>query len=131
MPWNRYNFQDAIMSSDRLVKEDAFTSVHIEEFEVVAGDTKLGAAEITRDIPNMGDEALKISNRDGIVRVGTQVKPGDILVGKITPKSESDLAPEEKSLRAIFGEKAADDEGYVAFSVAALRRHRNECQIFR
>jgi DNA-directed RNA polymerase subunit beta len=108
MPWNGYNFQDAIILSDRLVKEDVFTSVHIEEFEVVARDTKLGAEEITRDIPNVGDEALKNLNRDGIVRVGAEVKAGDILVGKITPKSESNLAPEEKLLRAIFGEKAAD-----------------------
>ncbi|MDR1366458.1 MAG: DNA-directed RNA polymerase subunit beta [Puniceicoccales bacterium] len=108
MPWNGYNFQDAIILSDRLVKEDVFTSVHIEEFEIVARDTKLGAEEITRDIPNVGDEALKNLNRDGIVRVGAEVKAGDILVGKITPKSESDLAPEEKLLRAIFGEKAAD-----------------------
>ncbi|MDR2806665.1 MAG: DNA-directed RNA polymerase subunit beta [Puniceicoccales bacterium] len=108
MPWNGYNFQDAIILSDRLVKEDVFTSVHIEEFEVVARDTKLGAEEITRDIPNVGDEALKHLNRDGIARIGAEVKAGDILVGKITPKSETDLAPEEKLLRAIFGEKAAD-----------------------
>lgn len=108
MPWNGYNFQDAIILSDRLVKEDVFTSVHIEEFEVVARDTKLGAEEITRDIPNAGDEALKNLNRDGIIRIGAEVKAGDILVGKITPKSETDLAPEEKLLRAIFGEKAAD-----------------------
>lgn len=108
MPWNGYNFQDAIILSDRLVKEDVFTSVHIEEFEVIARDTKLGAEEITRDIPNVGDEALKNLNRDGIIRIGAEVKAGDILVGKITPKSETDLAPEEKLLRAIFGEKAAD-----------------------
>lgn len=107
-PWNGYNFQDAIILSDRLVSEDVFTSVHIEEFEVIARDTKLGAEEITRDIPNVGDEALKNLNRDGIIRIGSEVKAGDILVGKITPKSETDLAPEEKLLRAIFGEKAAD-----------------------
>ena len=108
MPWNGYNFQDAIILSNRLVAEDVFTSVHIEEFEVIARDTKLGAEEITRDIPNVGDEALKNLNRDGIIRIGAEVKAGDILVGKITPKSETDLAPEEKLLRAIFGEKAAD-----------------------
>ncbi|MDR0590294.1 MAG: DNA-directed RNA polymerase subunit beta [Puniceicoccales bacterium] len=108
MPWNGYNFQDAIILSDRLVKEDIFTSVHIEEFEVVARDTKLGAEEITRDIPNMSDLALKDLNRDGVVRIGAEVKAGDILVGKITPKSETDLVPEEKLLRAIFGEKASD-----------------------
>tara|TARA_B100001248_G_scaffold220746_1_gene176683 strand:+ start:128081 stop:131863 length:3783 start_codon:yes stop_codon:yes gene_type:complete len=108
MPWNGYNFEDAILLSEKLVKEDVFTSIHIEEFEVTARDTKLGPEEITRDIPNVGEEALKNLNRDGIIRVGAEVKPGDILVGKITPKSETELAPEEKLLRAIFGEKAAD-----------------------
>ncbi len=108
MPWNGYNFEDAILISEELIKEDVFTSVHIEEFEVTARDTKLGPEEITRDIPNVGDEALKNLNRDGVIRVGAEVKPGDILVGKITPKSETELAPEEKLLRAIFGEKAAD-----------------------
>jgi DNA-directed RNA polymerase subunit beta len=90
------------------VKEDIFTSIHIEEFEVTARDTKLGPEEITRDIPNVGEEALKNLDHDGVIRVGAEVKPGDILVGKITPKSETELAPEEKLLRAIFGEKAAD-----------------------
>ena len=108
MPWNGYNFEDAILISEKVIKEDIFTSVHIEEFEVVARDTKLGPEEITRDIPNVGEEALKNLNHDGVIRVGAEVKPGDILVGKITPKSETDLAPEEKLLRAIFGEKAAD-----------------------
>nr|WP_220622481.1 DNA-directed RNA polymerase subunit beta [Ruficoccus sp. ZRK36] len=108
MPWNGYNFEDAILISEKLIKEDVFTSIHIEEFEVTARDTKLGPEEITRDIPNVGDEALKNLNRDGVIRVGAEVKPGDILVGKITPKSETELAPEEKLLRAIFGEKAAD-----------------------
>ncbi len=108
MPWNGYNFEDAILISERLLRDDIFTSVHIEEFEVTARDTKLGPEEITRDIPNVGDEALKHLNRDGVIRVGAEVKPGDILVGKITPKSETELAPEEKLLRAIFGEKAAD-----------------------
>ena len=108
MPWNGYNFEDAILISERIVKDDVFTSIHIDEFEVSARDTKLGPEEITRDIPNLGDEALKNLSPDGVIRVGAEVKPGDILVGKITPKSETELAPEERLLRAIFGEKAAD-----------------------
>ncbi len=108
MPWNGYNFEDAILISERIVKEDVFTSIHIDEFEVGARDTKLGPEEITRDIPNLGDEALKNIGPDGVIRIGAEVKPGDILVGKITPKSETELAPEERLLRAIFGEKAAD-----------------------
>jgi DNA-directed RNA polymerase subunit beta len=108
MPWNGYNFEDAINISERVAKEDIFTSIHIDEFEVAARDTKLGPEEITRDIPNLGDEALKNLGPDGVIRIGAEVKPGDILVGKITPKSETELAPEERLLRAIFGEKAAD-----------------------
>ncbi len=108
MPWNGYNFEDAITISRRVVKEDIYTSIHIEEFEISARDTKLGPEEITRDIPNVGDEALRNLGADGVIRVGAEVKPGDILVGKITPKSETELAPEERLLRAIFGEKAAD-----------------------
>jgi DNA-directed RNA polymerase subunit beta len=108
MPWNGYNFEDAILISEKIVKEDIFTSIHIDEFEVSARDTKLGPEEITRDIPNLGDEALKNLSPDGVIRVGAEVRPGDILVGKITPKSETELAPEERLLRAIFGEKAAD-----------------------
>jgi DNA-directed RNA polymerase subunit beta len=108
MPWNGYNFEDAILISERIVKDDIFTSIHIDEFEVSARDTKLGPEEITRDIPNLGDEALKNLGPDGVIRIGAEVKPGDILVGKITPKSETELAPEERLLRAIFGEKAAD-----------------------
>jgi len=108
MPWNGYNFEDAILISERIVKDDVFTSIHIDEFEVAARDTKLGPEEITRDIPNLGDEALKNLGPDGVIRIGAEVKPGDILVGKITPKSETELAPEERLLRAIFGEKAAD-----------------------
>ena len=108
MPWNGYNFEDAILISERIVKEDVYTSIHIDEFEVSARDTKLGPEEITRDIPNLGEEALKNLGPDGVIRVGAEVKPGDILVGKITPKSETELAPEERLLRAIFGEKAAD-----------------------
>jgi DNA-directed RNA polymerase subunit beta len=108
MPWNGYNFEDAILISEKVLKEDIFTSIHIQEFEVNARDTKLGPEEITRDIPNIGEEALKNLDHNGVIRIGAEVKPGDILVGKITPKSETELAPEEKLLRAIFGEKAAD-----------------------
>ena len=108
MPWQGYNFEDSILVSERLVKEDYFTSIHIEEFEVAARDTKLGKEEITRDIPNVGEEALRNLDDAGIVRIGAYVKSGDILVGKITPKGETQLSPEEKLLRAIFGEKAGD-----------------------
>ena len=108
MPWNGYNFEDAILISEKVLKEDVFASIHIQEFEVTARDTKLGPEEITRDIPNVGEEALKNLDHNGVIRIGAEVKPGDILVGKITPKSETELAPEEKLLRAIFGEKAAD-----------------------
>ncbi len=108
MPWSGYNFEDAILISERLVREDVFTSVHIQEFEVGARDTKLGPEEITRDIPNVGEEALRNLDHDGVISIGAEVGPGDILVGKITPKSETELAPEERLLRAIFGEKAAD-----------------------
>ncbi|MCA9463700.1 MAG: DNA-directed RNA polymerase subunit beta [Nitrospira sp.] len=108
MPWGGYNFEDAILLSERLVKKDTFTSIHIEEFEVEARDTKLGKEEITRDIPNLGEEALRNLDESGIVRIGAEVKAGDILVGKVTPKGETQLTPEEKLLRAIFGEKAGD-----------------------
>jgi len=108
MPWCGYNFEDAILINERLVAEDTFTSIHIEEFECGARDTKLGPEEITRDIPNVGEEALKNLTHGGVVRIGAEVKPGDILVGKITPKTETELAPEERLLRAIFGEKAAE-----------------------
>ncbi len=108
MPWGGYNFEDSILISERVVKEDLFTSVHIEEFECIARDTKLGPEEITRDIPNVGEEALKDLDASGIIRIGADVKPGDILVGKITPKGETQLSPEEKLLRAIFGEKAGE-----------------------
>ena len=108
MSWGGYNFEDSILVSERLVKEDIFTSVHIEEFETVARDTKLGPEEITRDIPNLGEESLANLDSAGIIRVGAEVNPGDILVGKITPKGETQLSPEEKLLRAIFGEKASD-----------------------
>ena len=108
MPWGGYNFEDSILLSERMVIDDVFTSIHIDEFETVARDTKLGKEEITRDIPNVGDEALKDLDESGIIRVGAEVKSGDILVGKITPKGETQLSPEEKLLRAIFGEKAGD-----------------------
>ena len=108
MPWGGYNFEDSILINEKLVKNDVFTSIHIEEFECVARDTKLGKEEITRDIPNVGEEALKDLDESGIVRIGAEVKAGDILVGKITPKGETQLSPEEKLLRAIFGERAGD-----------------------
>ena len=108
MPWNGYNFEDSILISERIARDDVFTSIHIEEFEVMARDTKLGQEEITRDIPNVGEEALKNLDEAGIVYIGAEVNPGDILVGKVTPKGESPMTPEEKLLRAIFGEKASD-----------------------
>lgn len=108
MPWRGYNYEDSVLINERLVKEDVFTSIHIEELECAVRDTKLGKEEVTRDIPNVGDEALKDLDESGIVRIGATVKPGDILVGKVTPKGETQLTPEEKLLRAIFGEKAGD-----------------------
>ena len=108
MPWNGYNYEDSILISEKLVVDDVFTSIHIQEFEVVARDTKLGQEDITRDIPNVGDESLVNLDEAGIVHIGAKVSPGDILVGKVTPKGESPMTPEEKLLRAIFGEKAAD-----------------------
>src|SRR5256885_107237 len=108
MPWQGYNFEDSILISERIARDDVFTSIHIEEFEVMARDTKLGQEEITRDIPNVGEEALKNLDEAGIVYIGAEVNPGDILVGKVTPKGESPMTPEEKLLRAIFGEKASD-----------------------
>ncbi len=108
MPWRGYNFEDSVLISERIVREDVFTSIHIEEFEAMARDTKLGQEEITRDIPNVGEEALKNLDEAGIVYIGAEVNPGDILIGKVTPKGESPMTPEEKLLRAIFGEKASD-----------------------
>ncbi len=108
MPWGGYNFEDSILISERIAKDDVYTSIHIEEFECVARDTKLGKEEITKDIPNVGEEALKDLDESGIIRIGAEVRSGDILVGKITPKGETQLSPEEKLLRAIFGEKAGD-----------------------
>ena len=108
MPWRGYNFEDAILINERIVREDAFTSIHIERFECECRETRLGNEEITRDIPNVAEESLKDLTEEGIVRVGAEVKATDILVGKVTPKSEKELSPEERLLRAIFGEKAAD-----------------------
>ncbi|MCW5209564.1 glycosyltransferase, partial [Desulfobulbus sp. US1] len=108
MPWRGYNFEDSILINERLLKEDTFTSVHIEIFDVVARDTKLGKEEITRDIPNIGDEALRNLDDSGIIQIGAEIHAGDMLVGKVTPKGETMLSPEEKLLRAIFGEKAGD-----------------------
>lgn len=108
MPWNGYNYEDSILISERIHRDDVFTSIHIDEYEVAARDTKLGPEEITRDIPNVGEEALRNLDEAGIVYIGAEVGPGDILVGKITPKGESPMTPEEKLLRAIFGEKASD-----------------------
>jgi DNA-directed RNA polymerase subunit beta len=108
MPWSGYNYEDAIIISEKIVKEDRYTSIHIEEFEIEARDTKLGKEEITRDIPNLGEETLRNLDENGIIRIGAEVVPGDILIGKVTPKGETQLTPEEKLLRAIFGEKAGD-----------------------
>ena len=108
MPWCGYNYEDAIIISEKLIKEDTYTSIYVQEFEITARETKLGKEDITRDIPNVSEEALKDLNEDGIIRIGAEVSPGDILVGKVTPKSETELSPEERLLRAIFGEKAAD-----------------------
>jgi DNA-directed RNA polymerase subunit beta len=108
MPWNGYNYEDAILISEKLVREDRYSSIHIEEFEIESRDTKLGKEEITRDIPNVGEDALRNLDDSGIIRIGAEVGPGDILVGKVTPKGETQLTPEEKLLRAIFGEKAGD-----------------------
>ena len=108
MPWQGYNFEDSILISERCVTDDVFTSIHIEEYEAMARDTKLGAEEVTRDIPNVSEESLRNLDESGVVYVGAEVKPGDILVGKVTPKSETSSSPEEKLLRSIFGEKATD-----------------------
>lgn len=108
MNWEGYNYEDAVLLSEKLVREDYYTSIHIEEYECDARDTKLGPEEITRDIPNVGEEVLKNLDERGIIRVGAEVRPGDILVGKVTPKGETELTAEERLLRAIFGEKARE-----------------------
>ncbi len=123
MPWRGYNFEDAIVVSEKLVKEDYYTSIHIEEFEIEARDTKLGPEEITRDIPNIAESFLRNLDESGIIRIGATVKPGDILVGKVTPKGETQLTPEEKLLRAIFGEKAGDVKDASLLLPAGYRRH--------
>ena len=128
MTWGGYNFEDSILVSERLVRDGVYTSIHIEEFEVVARDTKLGKEEITRDIPNVGDEAMSNLDDSGIIRLGAEVGPGDILVGKITPKGETQLSPEEKLLRAIFGEKAGDVKGHLSAGAPRCGRHRYRCQ---
>ena len=125
MPWNGYNYEDSILISERILRDDVFTSIHIEEYEVAARDTKLGPEEITRDIPNVGEEALRNLDEAGIVYIGAEVQPGDILVGKITPKGESPMTPEEKLLRAIFGEKASDvRDTSLRLPPGAYRHHR-------
>ena len=126
MPWGGYNFEDSILISERVMQEDVFTSIHIEEFECVARDTKLGKEEITRDIPNVGEESLKDIDESGIVRIGAEVEPGDVLVGKITPKGETQLTPEEKLLRAIFGEKAGDVRDSSLRVPPGVSRHRDQ-----
>ena len=108
MTWEGYNYEDAVLLNERLVREDLYTSIHIEEYEIDARDTKLGPEEITRDIPNVGEDALKDLDENGIIRIGAEVRSGDILVGKVTPKGETDLTAEERLLRAIFGEKARE-----------------------
>ena len=124
MPWRGYNFEDAILVSEKLVKEDMYTSIHIEEFEIEARDTKLGPEEVTRDIPNVSEGLLANLDESGIIRIGASVKPGDILVGKVTPKGETQLTPEEKLLRAIFGEKAGDVRDASLYCPPGHRGHR-------
>ena len=124
MPWEGGNFEDAIVISERLVREDLFTSIHIEKYEIEARDTKLGPEEITRDIPNVGEESLRNLDEDGIIYEGAEVTPGDILVGKITPKGETELTAEERLLRAIFGEKAREVKDSSLRVPARRARHR-------
>ncbi|MGB9457260.1 MAG: DNA-directed RNA polymerase subunit beta [Bryobacteraceae bacterium] len=130
MPWRGYNFEDAILVSEKLVKEDYYTSIHIEEFEIEARDTKLGPEEITRDIPNIADSFLRNLDESGIIRIGATVRPGDILVGKVTPKGETQLTPEEKLLRAIFGEKAGDVKDASLFCPPGIEGTIVDCKIF-
>ena len=130
MPWRGYNFEDAILVSEKLVKEDYYTSIHIEEFEIEARDTKLGPEEITRDIPNIAESFLRNLDESGIIRIGATVKPGDILVGKVTPKGETQLTPEEKLLRAIFGEKAGDVKDASLYCPPGIEGTIVDCKIF-
>src|SRR3989440_7415877 len=130
MPWRGYNFEDAILVSEKLVKEDYYTSIHIEEFEIEARDTKLGPEEITRDIPNIAESFLRNLDESGIIRIGATVKPGDILVGKVTPKGETQLTPEEKLLRAIFGEKAGDVKDASLYCPPGIEGTIVDCKVF-
>jgi len=130
MPWRGYNFEDAILVSEKLIKEDYYTSIHIEEFEIEARDTKLGPEEITRDIPNIADAFLRNLDESGVIRIGATVKPGDILVGKVTPKGETQLTPEEKLLRAIFGEKAGDVKDASLYCPPGIEGTVVDCKIF-
>ena len=130
MPWRGYNFEDAIVVSEKLVKEDYYTSIHIEEFEVDGRDTKLGPEEITRDIPNIAEGFLRNLDESGIIRIGATVKPGDILVGKVTPKGETQLTPEEKLLRAIFGEKAGDVKDASLYCPPGIEGTVVDCKVF-
>ena len=130
MPWRGYNFEDAIVVSEKLVKEDYYTSIHIEEFEVDARDTKLGPEEITRDIPNIAEGFLRNLDESGIIRIGATVTPGDILVGKVTPKGETQLTPEEKLLRAIFGEKAGDVKDASLYCPPGIEGTVVDCKVF-
>ena len=130
MPWRGYNFEDAIVVSEKLVKEDYYTSIHIEEFEIEARDTKLGPEEITRDIPNIAEAFLRNLDESGIIRIGATVKPGDILVGKVTPKGETQLTPEEKLLRAIFGEKAGDVKDASLYCPPGIEGTMVDCKVF-
>ena len=129
-PWRGYNFEDAIVVSEKLVKEDYYTSIHIEEFEIEGRDTKLGPEEITRDIPNIAESFLRNLDESGIIRIGAQVKPGDILVGKVTPKGETQLTPEEKLLRAIFGEKAGDVKDASLYCPPGIEGTVVDCKVF-
>ncbi|HOQ47434.1 MAG TPA: DNA-directed RNA polymerase subunit beta [Bryobacteraceae bacterium] len=130
MPWRGYNFEDAVVVSEKLVKEDYYTSIHIEEFEIEARDTKLGPEEITRDIPNIAESFLRNLDESGIIRIGAKVKPGDILVGKVTPKGETQLTPEEKLLRAIFGEKAGDVKDASLYCPPGIEGTVVDCKVF-
>jgi DNA-directed RNA polymerase subunit beta len=130
MPWRGYNFEDAVVVSEKLVKEDYYTSIHIEEFEIEARDTKLGPEEITRDIPNIAEGFLRNLDESGIIRIGATVKPGDILVGKVTPKGETQLTPEEKLLRAIFGEKAGDVKDASLYCPPGIEGTIVDCKVF-
>ena len=125
MTWEGYNYEDAIILNERLLMDDALTSIHIEEYESESRDTKLGPEEITRDIPNVGEDALRDLDEEGIIRIGAEVNASDILVGKVTPKGETELTAEERLLRAIFGEKAREVQRH--FSPAASRRNGNRC----